>query len=234
MKNSKIAFILLVINLLLLNAEFTMHIINSNLILVLVFLTIPLLILLFLVRENILEFLKYMVYLMLMIIAFNYINPYITYRGEAYLQEMALLKKYQNHCLKNITNEEKLKESINLWERDSHAQKSDKLALYGINEYKVILFFIDSNNSIDENFEVEDNMSVIKQTLNNMKKMERMYDIEYAIKDILTLRKEDRTLYKKENICYLSQKSELMDKIKKEDYKEKNVQKFLLERCEGY
>ena len=147
---------------------------------------------------------------------------------------MALLKKYQEHCLENITNEEKLKESINLWERDFHAQKSDKLALYGINEYKVILFFIDSNNSIDENFEVDDNMSALKQTSNRMKNIEIMYNIQYAIKDILTLRKEDRTLYKKENICYLSQKSELLDKIKKEDYKEKDVQKFLLESCEGY
>jgi len=232
MKNSKIAFILLVINLLLLNAEFTMHIINSNFILVLVFLTIPLLILMFLVRENILEFLKYMVYLTLMIIAFNYINPYITYRGEAYLKEIALLKKYQNHCLENITNEEKLKESINLWERDFHAQNSDILALYGINKYKIILFFMDSNNSIDENFEVDDNMSAVKQTLNRMKKIERMYDIEYAIKDILTLRKEDIALYKKENICYLSQKYGLLDKIKKEEYEEKEVQKFLLENCE--
>ena len=234
MRSSKIAFILLVINLLLIYAEFTMHIINSNLIAILVFLNIPLVLLLFLVRKNILEFLKYIVYLMLILIVFNYIKPYITYRGENYLQEIALLKKYQERCLDNITNENKLKKSINLWERDYHSQKNDKLTLYGINKYKIILFFIDSNNSINTNFKIEDNMSATRQTLNNMKKIERMYDIEYAIKDIVNLKKENRTIYKKENICYLSQKYGLIDKIKKEDYKEKEVQEFLLEICKEY
>ena len=196
-------------------------------------LNIPLVIILFLVRENILEFFKYMVYLVLMTVVYNYIKPYITYRGEAYLERQVFMQKYKNACMRSIGNENNLKKNMKLWEME-FMKDDNSSSNFWVNEFKVILFFIDSNNTIDIDIQVDENMSALKKMNMSFKMIGTQHNIERAIKDILTLKKEERTLYKSENICYLSQKSELMEAIKKEDYEKEEVQKFLFETCEGY
>ena len=232
MRGSKIAFILLFTNLLLMYLNLTMQLTTASVGVIMLFLNIPLVILLFLVRENILEFLKYMVYLVLMSIVYHYIEPYITYRSEAHLKKMALIQKYQERCFQNITNEEKLKESLELWERDYKVEENIELSLMGASKFKVILFFMDKNNTIDE-MKIDENMSALKKVNMELKKIVRKHDVEGAIKDILMLEKEERVIYSVDNICYLSQKYELMEDVKKEEYKKREVKEFLLETCEG-
>ena len=232
MKGSKIIFILLFINLLLMYLSFTTHV-EMPYEKIMFLLNIPLVIILFIVRENILEFFKYMIYLVLMTVVYNYIKPYITYRGEAYLERQVFMQKYKNACMNSIGNENNLKKNMKLWEMEFMKDENSSLDFW-LNEFKVILFFIDSNNKIDIDIQVDENMSALKKMNISLKMVGTQHNVERAIKDILTLKKEERDLYKRENICYLSQKSELMEVIKKEDYEKKEVQKFLFETCEGY
>lgn len=233
MRGSTIAFILLFVNLLLMYLSFTTRV-ETSYGMIMLFLNVPLVILLFLVRENILEFLKYMVYLVLMTVGYNYVEPYITYRGEAHLKKIALIKVYKERCLSHITDEKKLKESVDLWERDYNSEENIELSIIGMNKFKVILFFIDSNNTIDESFKIDDNMSALKKMNISFKMIGTKNNIERAIKDILTLREEERSIYKSENICYLSLQTEFLEKIKQEDYEDDEVRDFLFRICEGY
>jgi hypothetical protein len=206
--------------------EFTMNLCADWVVLILLFVNLIFAYILFLVRENILEFLKYVVYLVIMTIAYIYIEPYITYRGEDYLNEKAIRTKHQESCMKSIRNENELREKLKIWEEDE-SQK-------GIHEFETILFFLNSENNIEINMDKKESHSKGKKVVSLIRERVAKYSIRKAINRILTLNKEERVIYKTENICSLAKRYDLIYEIESEDDKDREVHKFIFETCEGY
>lgn len=231
MRGSKIVFIVLFVNLLVIYLGNTTEVEFLNP-MILLLLTIPLGVLLFLVKESFLEFFKYMVYLVLMTVVYYIVSPFITYRSEVAMERKAFINNYKKSCVVLITKEKELKEKVEKWKEIVNSD--NKFPSEPLNEFRVILYFMDSHNSLYIMSVIEESTARQKAVLLNILENYLRSSIEKAITHILKLPQEERSLYKVDNICYLSQKSELSEEIKEEDYKHKEVQKFLFKTCEGY
>ena len=148
MKPSKIVFIILFINLLALYLSATTKVIlvSKSIDFILILLNVPIIVYLFLIRDTILEFLKYLLILLLLTITYSYISPHITYRSKAFEKRDALTQKYKEACISSISNEKALKEKLEKWENET--AKDENFNKNGMKVFEVILFLIDKNNGL--------------------------------------------------------------------------------------
>ena len=235
MKPSKIVFIILFINLLALYLSTTTKVVlvNESIDFILTLLNIPIIIYLFLIRDTIWEFLKYLLILVLFTITYNYISPYITYRSEAFEKIESLNQRYKKESISNINNERTLKEKLKKWKNEM--AKYEKFNTYEIRAFEVALFLIDKKNglqNLNDINKLKEEHSLGKKIIYRARTIGLRSSLEKALGYILELSKEERSIYDVETICYLAnQDNGLMKKINKTNYEHENIRRFLLDSC---
>jgi len=235
MKPSKIVFIILFINLLVLYLSATTKVVlvSKSIDFILILLNIPMIFYLFLIRDTIWEFLKYLLILVLFTIAYSYISPYITYRSEDFEKREVLTQRYKEECVSSITNEKTLKEKLKKWKNE--IAKDENLNKDELKVFEVILFLIDRKNglkNLNEMNKLKENHRLGKKAIYYVRSIGLRSSLEKALGYILKLTKEERSIYDIENICYLAnQENGLMEKINQSNYEYENIREFLLGTC---
>jgi len=235
MKPSKIVFIILFINLLALYLSATTKVVlvSKSIDSILILLNIPMIVYLFLIRDTIWEFLKYLLILVLFTIAYSYISPYITYRSEAFKKRDTLIQKYKEECISSIINEKILKEKLKKWKNE--IAKDENFNKNGLEAFEVILFLIDKKNALknlNEMNKLKEEHRLRKKIIFYVRSIGLRSSLEKALGYILKLSKEERSIYDTESICYLAnQENGLIEKINQTNYEHENIRGFLLGSC---
>ena len=244
MKPSKIIFriLLIILFLLYLSATTEVTIVNEWVDFTLMLLTLVLPIALFMTRESIWEFLKHLLILILFTVAYVYISPYITYRGEAYKERERITQHYRNQFLESMGDPKRLESLWQSWE--SQAIQNENIHRRDLESFEVLRFFMDSNKSIEQ-LNAINKLKERKesQPINRTRKLYKILvniqedsfnrSVKKALNYIVALDEEERSLYKIENICYLARREDgLLATVTKEEKYQSEVDRFLLKNCQ--